>query len=432
MTFQLPTSQENDQIRVTVNRRPGSKALLEIQTKVPALQAARETARKNVMKNVNIPGFRKGKAPAALVEQQYAPHIEQEQRDVLIRNSLNEAIRLSQVRPFTQETEIRVKDFKKLNDDAFEIQIEFEAFPEIPSIDPTVLSVEEVKPEPVTKELIDQKIEELRLYHADWTEVADRGAQEGDYIVIDLHLIDEEAPVLIHENSRFYMKEGKMPEWAFKLLQGAKVGESVEGMSEPEGKETSEEFKPRKCRFTVRHVQTATLPPVDDVLSKKAGVESADKLPEAIEKSLTKQHTDRALHQNRLAMQRLVTEKYPFDMPASRMEQLHEECHAIANEEGATLPNDEARHAYAHQMMDEAKRTVLLSYLLPKVFADNKLAFPTPQEIQHRSTEKMIARYMAGDHSALQDDPTRLARIAESEMITERAIDFLIENSKKA
>lgn len=432
MTFQLPTSQENDQIRVTVNRRPGSSVLLEIQTKAPALEEARNAARKNVMKNVNIPGFRKGKAPASLVEQQYAPHIEQELKDVLIRNSLNAAIRLSNTRPFTQETEVRVKDFKKLDDQSFEIQIEFEAFPDIPSIDPTTLSIEEIKPEPVTQEMIQEKIEELRLYHADWKEVEDRGAQEGDYIVIDLHLIDEETPVLIHENSRFFMKEGKMPEWALKLLKGAKVGESVEGMSEPEGKENAGEFKPRKCRFTVRHVQSAVLPPVDDVLSKKAGVDSADKLGEAIEKSLTKQHTDRALHQNRLAMQRLVTEKYPFDMPASRMEQLHDECHQIANEEGATLPNDEARHAYAHQMMEEANRTVHLSYLLPKVFADNKLAFPTPAEIQHRATEKMIARYMSGDQSALQDDPARLARIAESEMITERAIDFLIENSKKA
>lgn len=427
---QQNASFENDNVQVAVERDSGCKVILNITTKPLATKASHVAAVKTISKEVNIPGFRKGKAPESLVLQKYQPQVEKEFKDVLIRNSINEAVQLTSIRPFSSQASVSLKKCEPIAEGSYLISIEFEAFPEVPKVETENLSLKEIPSDKVTDKEIEKRIEELQLYHAEWEEITDRAASNEDFVVLDIDVIDE-PPLAIHRDSRFHLKEGRMPNWARSIVEGLKTGESREGFSEPENAEDPEKFIPRKCKITVKKIQKAKLPPVDDALSKKAGVGTAAELRGQITKSLEKQAEDKARQTMRQAMKKLLVTKYPFELPKERMDSLHEECHQLAEEEGTQFANAEQRHAYAHQLLEEAEQTVRLSYLLPKVFKDHNLAFPTPREIQQRATEHMVMRYMAGQKDMGQEEIEHFSRIAESELITEKALDFLIEKAKK-
>lgn len=404
---------------------------MNVKTKPNAAETARASARKEVAKAVEIPGFRKGKAPAHLVEQQYKSHIEKEFHDTLIRNALNEAIHLSNIRPFRKSTDIRITKFDPAEEGSFSIEIQFESFPTLPTIDLKAIQFNPEALKETTPEDIEKKIEELQLYHAEWLDIVDRGAEEEDYVILDVDILHDGHEHAVHRSNRFKLAKGKMPDWVRNLVKGLKAGESKTGMSEKEEGDSKEEFKPQEFRFTVNKVQKPVLPPLDEALSKKAGVDSVELLKEAIEKRVKKDHETEVKHKNRMAMIQTLCTSFPFELPASSIEQLKAESESIAEQEVDSCAPVEQKQKYAEELLKEAERTVRISYIVPKVFHDHHLAPPTGQEIQQRATEKMIARYM-NNPNAEQIDPETLIRIAENELYHERAIDFLIDEVKKA
>ncbi len=142
-----------------------------------AVQAA---YRKNVAK-MNIPGFRKGKAPRAIVEKMYG-------KGVFYEDALNECI------PEAYEAAIKESKLDVVGRPEFDVEsMEDEA----PVMKATVytkpdVSVEgylgievEKKVTPVTDEDVDAEITRVRERNARTIEVTDRAAQDGDTVTID-------------------------------------------------------------------------------------------------------------------------------------------------------------------------------------------------------------------------------------------------------
>ena len=142
-----------------------------------AVQAA---YRKNVAK-MNIPGFRKGKAPRAIVEKMYG-------KGVFYEEALNECL------PEAYEAAIKESKLDVVGRPEFDVEsMEDEA----PVMKATVytkpdvaiegyLGIEvEKKVAPVTDEDVDAEINRVRERNARTVEVTDRAAQDGDTVTID-------------------------------------------------------------------------------------------------------------------------------------------------------------------------------------------------------------------------------------------------------
>ncbi|MFV0340255.1 MAG: trigger factor [Parachlamydiaceae bacterium] len=425
MDVQTPSSFENEHVTVAVAKDKDCKVAFSITTKPLASKAARHAALKVVSKEVSLPGFRKGKAPISLIEQKFPSQIRGEMQDILARNALNEAINLTKIQPYSRNTKIQVTQIRELGADQFEVGVEFEAFPEVPKVNVEELSLKNVEPEALSQEAIDKKIYELQLYHADWQDITDRGAEPEDYVVLDIDLIDVEPHENIYSNSRFHMKEGKMPAWAMKLIQGLKVNESVEGTSEEEN------VKPRQCKLTIKYLQKPTLPELTDELAKKAGVQTVDELKSAIEKRLTKEAEVESKEAMRNEMRDLLCSKYSFDLPGERVKTLMMDCENAFDQRGSRNASSEERMTTIRSIFEDAKKTLQLSYLFPKVLRDFDLAFPNQKEVQERVIQKMMQRYMSGLDQPGEQEAEHYAMIAETELIGEKALDYLIEHAKK-
>lgn len=330
MTTNTQSTFQNDHIHVTVKREPGCKILLEVSVTPEASQASYQKAIALIRKDVSVPGFRKGKAPEAMILQNYEKHVEREWKDLLLNTALEDAIKLTQIFPFNRNS-VKTASLKSASrQDGSLAFFEYEAAPEVPLVSPETLSIAAVELKPVTQQDIDDSIEDLSLQSAEWTDVVDRPAQDGDFVVIDIDAIGE-SPRNICSQQLFSLKQGKMGQWIHKAIVGLTIGQTVEAISEKEqhdedcdaceeGTDHHKEdvsFIPTLCRITLNAIREAKPHPLSDELAKKYGAKHLQDLYEKIKFNLKKRASDEQKDQQRQLMEKELLTHYPFDMPAS-------------------------------------------------------------------------------------------------------------------
>ena len=66
------------------------------------MRRVRQSVASKIAGTVRLPGFRKGKTPASIVERQFGPHIEQETQDRVIEEAFRRRCAKSGLSPITQ------------------------------------------------------------------------------------------------------------------------------------------------------------------------------------------------------------------------------------------------------------------------------------------------------------------------------------------
>lgn len=369
---------ENEKVTVSVAKNAGCKVVMDMSVAPELSKQAYEKALKTIKKTVSVPGFRKGKAPDSMIKESYSKYIENEWRDSLSEMALKEAFELSKVQPFDRRKKIEVKVADASLEAPSKIQISFETHPEVPEINIADLEYKEVAIEGITEEDIERRIEGLLLFYADWSDVEGRGAQEGDYI--DLDIVSAENPSLqFCQNQRFVMEEKMMPKWIYKLLSGKNVGDSIEAESEKDDSMPQDvEFKPMLCRITVRGIKNAILPPLDEEFAKKVGTKSVEELKEKVKEELENAAVLEAKETTEVNFETSLIEKYPFEVPQSLV---YDEALNRYRKERDRLESINAPHAekearlkqYFAQVDKESKEALQLHFLFNEIAEKNNL-----------------------------------------------------------
>ena len=154
---------------------------LEIQIDRAEFDAAVDAAFKKNAGKMNVPGFRKGKAPRAIIEKMYG-------KGVFYEDALNEVVPKAYSDALT-ETALEVVsapeyDVKSLDDDGVVITVKVFVKPEC-----TLKAYKGLKAEKenvtVGDEAVDHEIQTVRERNAREVDVTDRPAQNGDCVVFD-------------------------------------------------------------------------------------------------------------------------------------------------------------------------------------------------------------------------------------------------------
>ena len=90
------------EVRVEVQEPTSWSRRLSITVPSERVRRVRQSVAAKIAGNVRLPGFRKGKTPASLVERQFGPAIEQETVDRVIQETYREALDSHEFRPITQ------------------------------------------------------------------------------------------------------------------------------------------------------------------------------------------------------------------------------------------------------------------------------------------------------------------------------------------
>lgn len=154
---------------------------LEIQIDRAEFDAAVDAAFKKNAVKMNVPGFRKGKAPRAIIEKMYG-------KGVFYEDALNEIVPKAYSDALA-ETALDVVsapeyDVKSIDDDGVVITVKVFVKPEC-----SLKAYKGLKAEKenvtVSDEAVDHEIQSMRERNAREIDVTDRPAQNGDCVVFD-------------------------------------------------------------------------------------------------------------------------------------------------------------------------------------------------------------------------------------------------------
>ena len=154
---------------------------VEVSVDAATFKAAIDKVYKKESKKITVPGFRKGKAPRAIIERMYGKEVfyDDAMQDCY-PEALEEATREAGLKVIT----VTALEALEAGDEGFTFKATVIVEPEIEVKDYKGIEVEKMSTE-VTEEMIDHEIEHVRERNSRMVTVDDRPAANGDTVVID-------------------------------------------------------------------------------------------------------------------------------------------------------------------------------------------------------------------------------------------------------
>ncbi len=272
-------------MKVTKEKEENRQAFITVEMEPAEMETAMQDAYLRLAPKANIPGFRKGKAPRAIVERHLGkPKLLEEALDRLLPQAYEQALKEQEIIPFAQpDVEITQTD-----------PLIFKAIvPLTPSVELGDYQGIRITPDPVdiTDENVNAVFEELRHQHATW-EPVDRPLDYDDLAVIDINGTVEDKP--------YVQKIGAQIQVLKDLMSPAPgFSDQIVGMNKEEEKEFTLSFPEdypndkvagKEGRFKVKltEIKKETLPEINDGFAGQVSPDfkTVDTLREEVVKSL--------------------------------------------------------------------------------------------------------------------------------------------------
>jgi trigger factor len=165
-------------ISVAVERQPESRVQLRVEAPAAELDAAVGAALRRLAGRIRLPGFRPGKAPAAMVERAVGwEAVRQEAVDALVPDLYSRALQQAGVEP-VEDPQLTLEPVERGQPLVFTATVTVR--PDVELGDYRSLRVD-VPATEVTDEQVDEMVEELRRRHSELRDV-ERPAQSGDVL----------------------------------------------------------------------------------------------------------------------------------------------------------------------------------------------------------------------------------------------------------
>ncbi|HEX6053016.1 MAG TPA: trigger factor, partial [Gemmatimonadaceae bacterium] len=337
-------------IEITPKKTDGVERLLQISVPIETVRDAEDRAARRYASRVRLPGFRPGKAPAAMIKKKFADAIRQETLESLVQEAYKEVLEREQ---FKLASQPHVHDVKFGDNEPLTFELHFEVRPDIELARVQGFRVHRTE-RFVTDDQVREQIDQLRDQKATWTPVDDRPAP-GDMVTVVLATADETGEIPEGRQYPLVLGAGQAIAGIEELIMEARPGETVERpVKWPEDfPDEAQRSQTKTVRVTVQDVKRKTIPDVDDAFAREVGdFDSADALTKAIRDDLeagAKRETEAEVRQRLLDD---IIGANPFDIPPSWVGQLVE---AYAN---AYQVPDEERERFATEIRPMAERQV--------------------------------------------------------------------------
>ena len=398
------------------------------------LKACQQAYRKNV-KKMNVPGFRKGKAPQSIVEKLYGEKIFYDDAlESLYPDALQSAVDEAGLEMIEDSVDVDVVSAGK---DGAEIKVQITVKPEVSIKDYKGLKAERPRLE-VTEADVDDEINRLRERNSRTVTVEDRAAKDGDIAVIDFEgFIDGEAfEGGKGESYSLTLGSNQFIPGFEKQVEGHSSGDEFEvNVSFPE-EYHAEELKGKEAVFkvTLHEIKEKEMPEADDEFVKDVSeFDTLDELRADQKAKILESRTEKADGGVETALLDQLSELVEAEIPEAMFEQrLKENLRDFdfrLRSQGMDLETyigymggDE--EAIKDQFRPQAERQVKIRLALEKI-AELEGLSPTDEEIE--TEEKRLA-----DSYKVEVEKIRIAvprKDVVLDLSTQKALDFVKENA---
>ncbi len=323
----------------TVEELEGNRAKLAIEVPYAELKPALDKAYSAIAQQVNIPGFRAGKIPPALIDQRYGSGaVLQEALNEIIPSAIGKALQEHELAILGQPEVDAVEEWKKGQPFLFAATVNKRPDFELPDF--TKIKVE-VEPLDEKQLDVDGRIEMLRERFATLKDVT-RKAKKGDVVTVNLNgSRDGEALAeATAEGVTFKIGEGQMLEGLDKAVTGLKADESATFASTLVGGPLKGEQA--DIEVTLVKAQEQILPELNDEFAQMVSeFDTVDEMKEDLTKAATQMaEIDQAVSARDKALE-VIVEKTKMELPAEFVQgeigARHEDIENQLSQAGMTL-----------------------------------------------------------------------------------------------
>lgn len=393
-------------MKVNFDKREKNKVYFNVDVDWKDFEPKIDEAYKKIRSKFNIPGFRKGKVPKMIIEQNYGVQVFYDEAiNIMLQEIYPKALEELDLKVVDQP-DVDVKDFKENENINFTFEVEVVPEFELPNFEE--IEVEDVKEE-FDKEVVTNEIERLRNENARYTIIEDRKTKKGDIVKLDFKgYVDNEA-FQGGEAKDYELEIGSnsfIPGFEDQLVDRA-IGEEFDVNVKFPEEYHAEDLKGKDAKFicTINEIKVKELPELDDNFA--SDVSEFDTLKEFkadLRKKLKAQFNEMIDAQRENKVLDKVIEETKFDVPNRMIEdEVENELRNFQYRLQAQGLNYEDYKKYTGNTDEEIKETfkepaekrVKLGLILEKYAKENKLK--ATKRDYDKELDKLAEMYKAED-----------------------------------
>jgi trigger factor len=307
-------------IEITPKKSEGLERLIEVKVPIETVRDAEDTAAKRYASSVRLPGFRPGKAPAAMVKKRFKDAIRQQVIETLVQEAFQEVMTREQFKVASQP---HVHDLKFAEGEPLSFELHVEIRPQLELARTQGFRVTRTQ-NPVSDESVREQVDQMREQKATWTPTETKPSP-GDMVRVQLATSEESGEFPESREYPLVLGSGQAIPGVEELIMELKPGESAERpVRWPDDfPDETQRGKTKMVRVALLDVKRKELPPLDDAFAREVGdFESLDALTSTVRKDLEEHATREADAGVRQQLVDQIAAANPFDVPPSWVNQV--------------------------------------------------------------------------------------------------------------
>ncbi|MEK3807743.1 MULTISPECIES: trigger factor [unclassified Metabacillus] len=418
----------------------GNQGVLTVEVEAEKFGKALDEAFKKVSKQVNIPGFRKGKVPRAMFEQRFGiESLYQDALDILLPEVYPQAVEEAGIDPIDRP-EIDVEQIEKGKNLIFTAKVVVK--PEVKLGEYKGLEVEKMDAS-VSDEDVDAELKTLQERHAELVVKEEGTVENGDTVVIDFEgFADGEAfEGGTAENYTLEIGSGSFIPGFEDQLVGLEAGgeKDVEVTFPEEYHAENLAGKPATFKVKLHEIKAKELPALDDEFAKDVDeeVESLEALKAKTRTRLEEAKKAEAENTLRDTLVDKASDNAEVDIPQvlidNEVNRMMQEFEQRLQAQGMNLElyfqfSGQDEDALKEQMKEDASKRVKYNLTLEAIAKAENI------EATDEEVEAEIAKMAEMYNMPVENIKQALGSLEglKEDLKVRKAIDFLVENSKEA
>ncbi|MGX9290958.1 trigger factor [Bacillus sp. A015] len=417
-------------------KQEGNEGVLTVEVDAETFNKALDDAFKKVVKQVSIPGFRKGKVPRGLFEQRFGVEsLYQDALDILLPVEYPKAIDEAGIEP-VDRPEIDVEKIEKGESLIFTAKVTVK--PEVKLGDYKGLNVEK-DDTTVTDEDVQEELKALQNRQAELVVKEEGAIENGDTVVLDFEgFVDGEA-----------FEGGKAENYSLEIGSGSFIPgfeEQLVGLEAGAEKDVEVTFpeeyhaedlagKPAVFKVNIHEIKAKELPALDDEFAKDVDeeVETLAELTEKTKKRLEEAKENEAEGKLREELVAKASENAEVDIPQAmvdtELDRMMKEFEQRLQMQGMNLElyfqfSGQDEDALKEQMKEDAAKRVKSNLTLEAIAAAEDLQV-SDEEVEEELSKMAEAYNMPVENIKQAIGSTDAMK---EDLKVRKAIDFLVEN----
>ncbi|WP_340278428.1 trigger factor [Staphylococcus coagulans] len=422
----------------TWEKKEGNQGLLQVTVPAEEVDKALDQAFKKVVKQINVPGFRKGKVPRQIFEQRFGVEaLYQDAVDILLPKAYSEAVVEADINPVDQP-EIEVTQIEKGKPFTFDATVTVE--PEVQLGDYKGLEITKQATE-LTDEELEQTIEQRLEAMADMVIKEDGQVEEGDTVNLDFDGYVDGEQFEGGQANGYDLEIGSgmfIPGFEEQLV-GLKVGEEKEvEVTFPEEYHAEElAGKPATFKTKINEIKTKEVPELDDELANELDSEAdnVEQYKENLRKQLTEQKQTDAENLQKEEAITLATDNATVDIPEAMIkteeDRMVQEFAQRLQQQGLNLEtyfqiSGQSEEDLRGQMKDDAEQRVKTNLTLAAIAEAENI------EVSEEDVDKELQNMSEQFNISVEDIKNTLGNtdIVKNDVRVKKVIDLLVDEAK--